>query len=305
MSTSLKPFDWTLPVERRSGLPMKDAIPARSQVICVASGKGGTGKTFIACNLAVALSARGLRTTLVDADFGLANAHILLGLEPRNDISRVLSGEQGINDIVTHGPLGVRLVPGGAGNSSLAMAADERVEEIVEAFSDLEEDADVILIDLAAGLSRRVARFLGSAHDIVLVCNHEQTSRSDILSTIAMLADTLGAATVHLVINMARDREHAVVTFQKLWSEVNHAWRGRIRLYFSGWLPKSPFVPNTIVRRKPIRLAYPNSTPARCIDLMGERLHKHHQLWRSRQVGRWSAPSAFAPLIGRNPAAEN
>jgi len=280
-------------------MPMQsesEVMPAKSQVICIASGKGGTGKTFVACNLAVALARLRDRVTIVDADFGLANAHLMLGIEPQYDISHVLEGGKDLNDVLERGPLGVKLVPGGAGRTGLAMAADADIESIVQGLDSLEGGSDIIIVDLAAGISRRVAKFLTMAHDIVLVANHETTARSDVHGMIGMLAETLGAATVHLVINMARDREHAVVTFQQIWSRVNHAWRGRIKLFFSGWLPKSPFVHNSIMRGKPLVVAYPQSQPARCITTMAERMHKHHLVWRSRQVGRWGVPSAFAGL---------
>ncbi len=270
--------------------------PAKSQVICVASGKGGTGKSFIACNLAVALAGQERRVTLVDADFGLANAHLMLGIEPRYDISHVVSRERDLSEVVELGPKGLRLIAGGAGRPGLAMTADSAIDSIVDRLGALEGGSDIIVVDLAAGLSPRVTRFLTAAHDIVLVANHESTSRSDILGMIGMLAETLGAATVHLVINMARDRAHAVVTFQQIWNRVNHAWRGRIKLFFSGWVPRSSFVPNSITRGKPLILSYPQSQPARCIETMGERMHKHHLVWRSRQVGRWGVPSAFAGI---------
>jgi flagellar biosynthesis protein FlhG len=308
---------WTEPVGSEGGAapslrifngaasPADDAgIPlARSQVICIASGKGGTGKTMIATNLAVALAQLGSRVSLVDADFGLANAHLMLGVEPRGDISDVLTGRTELDRIVTRGPLGVHLVPGGTGSAKLAMSADGDIDRIMRSLAGLEEDSDIVVVDLAAGMSPRVMRFLASAHDIVLVANHEVTARSDILGTIGMLAETLGAATVHLVINMARDRAHAVVTFQQIWSRVNHAWRGRIKLFFSGWLPKSHYVQSSIMRGRPIVLAHPQSVPALCLKTMGQRLHKHHMVWRSRQVGRWGVPSAFLALAPSAPSA--
>ncbi len=271
---------------------------ARSQVICVASGKGGTGKTFIATNLAIELAREGRRIALIDADFGLANAHIMMGIEPRYDISNLVSGERRLDEVIEHGPMGVKLVPGGSCCTRLAMMADSEIDPMMERLSQVEEHADIIIVDLAAGISQRNARFLTSAHDIVLVANHEITSRSDVMGTLEMLADTLGAATVHLVINTARDRKHATVTFQQIWTAANRRWRGRIKLFFSGWIPRSHYVQSSIMRGRPVVIAHPQCTPTQCIRTMAARMEKHHRIWRSRQVGRWSVPSAFAPIAG-------
>jgi flagellar biosynthesis protein FlhG len=210
------------PKLRQPLLEINDVNPAKSQVICVASGKGGTGKTLIAANLSVLLARRGHRVTLIDADFGLANAHLLLGIEPKHDISDVLSGECSVDQIMEPGPLGIKLLSGGCGRSHLALLPNSKIDFLIGEMACLEEYSDIIIVDLAAGLSPTVARFLSITHDIILVSNHEVTARSDIISTIGMLAETLGAATIHLVINMARNRNHAVVTFQQIWSRVNN-----------------------------------------------------------------------------------
>ena len=286
-------------LEARSQSPFLDpegSAPAKSQVICVASGKGGTGKTLVSTNLAVLLARSGLRTTLVDADFGLANAHLMLGIEPRHDIAHVVRREKSVEEIAERGPAGMRLVPGGEGRAELSLLSGAELHHIACELHRLEESSDAIVVDLGAGLSPQVLRFLNVAHDIVLVTDHEATARSDALGMIAALAEILGAATVHVVVNRARNREHAVVAFQHLWNRANKAWRGRIRLFFSGWLPHSWYVQSSVILGKPLVLAHPQSLPTRCLKTMAAKLHKHHLVWRGRQVGRWGVPSAFARL---------
>lgn len=275
--------------------------PARCQVICVASGKGGTGKSFVAANLSVLLARKGLKVTLVDADFGLANAHLLLGIEPKHDIHDVLSGELALRSIIERGPAGIQLVPGGSGRTGLPLLNESDIERLLTKLSGLEDRSDIVIVDLAAGITPNIMRFLSAAHDIVLVSNHESTARADVISTINLLAETLGEVTIHLVINSARDRKHATVTFQQLWRRVGKLHRGQVSLFFSGWIPKSPFVTTSVMRGKPMVQLYPQSTPTRCLENMCLRLHKHHLTWRSRQIGRWAVPSAFAP----KPVAEN
>ncbi|MDD2731304.1 MAG: P-loop NTPase [Candidatus Portnoybacteria bacterium] len=272
--------------------------PARCQVVAVASGKGGTSKTFVTVNLAIELARTGLKVALIDADFGMANAHLLMGIEPRYDISNLLFAERTLDEVIEHGPMGVRMIAGGSCQTRLAICADSEMEPIMARLAPIEDQADIALVDLAAGVSQRTARFLTCAHDIILVANHEVTSRADVISTLGMLADTVGAATVHLVVNMARDRSHATVTFQQIWTRASRMWRGRIKLFFAGWIPQSRFVQSSIMRSKPVVIAHPQCLPTDCIKAMAARMGKHHSVWRSRQVGRWSAPSAFAPIAG-------
>ena len=270
--------------------------PAKSQVICIASGKGGTGKTMVACNLAVVLAGQGLKVTLLDADLGLANAHLLLGVEPKYDLSHLMRDEKSLDEIMVNGPNGVRLVPGGSGNIELAIISDEDLRSLAGQLIGLEDFSDIILVDLSSGIHPQIIRFLNVAHDIILVTNFEATAQADVLATIGMLAETVGQATVHLVINRVRDREQAVTAFQQLWSRTNRTWRGRIKLFFSGWLPQNWYVQSSIILGKPVVLKHPQSLPTRCLQTMGARIYKHHLVWRSRQVGNWGRPSAFARL---------
>lgn len=277
-------------------IDLEDFIPAKAQVICVASGKGGTGKTIVASNLAVLMARRGLRVTLVDADFGLANAHLVLGMNPKHDVSAVVRGELSIDRVCERGPCGVRLVPGGSGRAELTVLAGDELSVLAGELYRLEESSDVIIVDLGAGINPQVLKFLNAAHDIVLVTDHEATARSDAMAAIGVLADILGAATIHVVMNRVRDREHSVVAFQKLWGEVNRRWLSRIKLYFSGWMPENWYVKSSVILGKPLVLAHPRSLPARCLGTMAEKLCKHHAVWRNRQIGRWGARSAFARL---------
>lgn len=288
-------------LRQRSASPalcMQDFAPARAQVICVTSGKGGTGKTMVATNLSALLSRLGLRTTLIDADFGLANDHLLLGLDPPSDISSVIRGEKKIEEICVKGPFGLTLVPGGSGKAELSLLSGEELNLLAQEFLRLEETADVVVVDLGAGLGPCVLKFLSASHDIVLVTDGEATARSDALATIGALADILGAATVHIVVNRARSREHAVISFQNVWAKVNRRWRGRIKLFFSGWVPDNWYVKSSVILGKPVVAAHPFSLPTRCLRTMAEKIHKHHLVWRSRQVGRWGAQSAFARMAG-------
>jgi flagellar biosynthesis protein FlhG len=272
------------------------AHPATTQVICVASGKGGTGKTMISTNISVALAAKGLSVALIDADFGLANSHILLGLEPRFDISSVLSGKKHVADVIEHGPFGVKLVPGGSGFSELAMLDDEKFRYLVRELSCLEGKTDIVVIDLAAGITPQIMRLLSAAHEIVVVTTPEVTSLIDAYALIKSLTQIVEQVTVKMIINRAPDQSRAMVAFQKIWSVVNKHLLGKVSLMFLGWLPQNFYVQNSIVSRKPVILKHPKSVAARAIEGMAEKIHKNYRSWKGRQVDRWGAPSYFAKL---------
>lgn len=274
----------------------REFATAKSQVICIASGKGGTGKTIITCNLAVLLARQGLRVGIVDADLGLANAHLLLGVEPKYDISDLMSGEKELEDIIVQGPNGIRLISGGSGKIELTALSLMELSSLAGKLRRLEDISDIILVDLAGGLDPLILGFLGAAHDVILVTNHESTAKSDVVATIGMLAETLGEATVHLVINRARNREHAVISFQQIWQRVNRQWRGQVKLYFSGWLQNNWYVQSSVIRGRPFVIKHPKSLPTQCLETMSDKIHKHHLIWKKQQIGRWGVPSAFAKL---------
>ena len=124
-----------------------------TQVIGIASGKGGVGKTTVSANLAVALAAAGKKVMVFDADLGLANAQLALGCRTEYNFSHVLSGEKTVQEIIVEGPQGVKLIPGSSGIQHMASLSASEAAGIVQSFSDISEDLDYLIVDLAAGLS--------------------------------------------------------------------------------------------------------------------------------------------------------
>ncbi len=158
-----------------------------TQVIGIASGKGGVGKTTVSANLAVTLASRGNKVMLFDADLGLANAQIALGCKAPHNFSHVLSGEKKLSDIIVAGPKGVQLVPGASGIQHLASLSAPEIAGVIHSFSELDQDIDYFIVDLAAGLSDSVMSFLGACQHRLIVLKNEPSSIADAYATIKVM----------------------------------------------------------------------------------------------------------------------
>ena len=162
------------------------------QIIGIASGKGGVGKTTIAANLAVALAARGKNVMLFDADLGLANAQLALGCKAPYNFSHVISGEKTLKEIIVDGPKGVKLVPGASGIQHLASLSATESAGIIHAFSELEDGLDYFIVDMAAGLSDSVMTFLSACQHRFIVVKNEPSSIADAYATIKVMIQNYG-----------------------------------------------------------------------------------------------------------------
>lgn len=186
------------------------------QVIAVTGGKGGIGKTTISINLAVALAVAGKRVLLLDADLGLANVDVLLNLKADRNLSHVLAGECALEDVLLHGPAGIRVVPAASGVRAMSELCDRQRAGLIHAFSDLAHEADVLLIDTAAGIAGNTVTFCGAAQEIVIVVCNDPASIADAYATIKVLHQADGRQRFRVVVNMARDLAEGREVFNKL-----------------------------------------------------------------------------------------
>mgnify|MGYP001588688093 FL=1 len=172
-----------------------------TQIIGIASGKGGVGKTTISANLAVTLASRGKKVILFDADLGLANAQLALGCKAPYNFSHVLSGQKTLKEIIVDGPAGVQLVPGASGIQHLASLNKSEVAGIIHSFSEIEEDLDYFIVDLAAGLSDSVMSFLSACQHRLIVLKNEPSSIADAYATIKVMIQDHSLQNIHLLPN--------------------------------------------------------------------------------------------------------
>jgi flagellar biosynthesis protein FlhG len=243
------------------------AKPAKS--IAVVSGKGGVGKTNVSIMLGIALSALGKKILLFDADLGLANAHILLGLAPRKNLSHVAAGECALADIVQEGPGGLRLIPGASGQEFMANLDPLRMAMLQHALVELEAGYDYIIIDTAAGISAMTTQFAAPADLGVCVLSPEPASLADAYSMVKVLFER-GMKRIDVAVNMASDEDDGKSAFDRLQALVVKFLDKRVRML--GVLPYDRDVPKLMRRQKLLLLEKPGANVSMRISAMARTL---------------------------------
>lgn len=186
------------------------------KVIAVTGGKGGVGKTNVSLNMAVAMAQQGQRVLVMDADLGLANVDVMLGIRVRRNISHVLAGECELEDILVQGPAGIQIVPATSGARNMVELSGAEHAGLIRAFSALQDDFDVLIIDTAAGISDMVLSFSRAAQDVVLVVCDEPTSITDAYALVKVLSREHGVFRFKVIANMVRTMREGQVLFNKL-----------------------------------------------------------------------------------------
>jgi flagellar biosynthesis protein FlhG len=179
------------------------------RVITVTSGKGGVGKTNLVVNLGIALSRLGPRVVVMDADLGLANVDILMGIVPMHSLSDVVRGTKTLEEIVISGPEGMKVIPGGSGLADLANLSYEQRDRLLDGLLALENMAEIMLIDCSAGLSRTVLSFISAADEVIVITTPEPTAITDAYGITKVVTKYKIHDRINLVVNQVRDYREA------------------------------------------------------------------------------------------------
>ena len=204
-----------------------------TQVIGVASGKGGVGKTTISANLAVSLASQGKKVMLFDADLGLANAQIVLGCKAPFNFSHVLDGEKSLEEIIVEGPFGVKLVPGASGIQHMASLNEQQTASIISAFSELESDIDYLIVDMAAGLSDSVMTFLCACQRRYIVLKNEPSSIADAYATIKVMLQDYNLDNIWLIPNAVTSQSDGIRLSKNINTVVKNFLGGQVNYLHS------------------------------------------------------------------------
>ncbi|MFM8466613.1 MAG: MinD/ParA family protein [Oxalobacteraceae bacterium] len=204
----------------------------RTEVIGIASGKGGVGKTTLSTNLAVALSMMGKRVMLLDGDLGLANAQIALGCQTQYNLSHVIAGDKTLKDIIVTSRQGVMLVPGASGVHHMAAISPAITAGIVHAFSELDDDIDYLIVDAAAGIAPSVLAFMEACQRRFIVVKDEPSSIADAYGIIKVMTRDLELDEIYLIPNMVESQAAGAQLYRRV-NEVCDRFLGKTLQYLT------------------------------------------------------------------------
>jgi flagellar biosynthesis protein FlhG len=267
------------------------------KVIAVTGGKGGVGKTTVAANLSVALASAGRQVMLFDADLGLANVDVMLGVQSRFHLGHVLQGECSLEDVIVTGPRGIQLIPAASGLSALACMSQAEHVGLIRAFSELYHDVDVLIIDTAAGINDSVITFSQAAHHVLVVVCDEPASITDAYALIKVLSREHGVSRFQLLANQTRRPGEGLALYQKFERVCDRFLN--VRLEFAGSVPYDHDLRRAVQQQSAVVDAYPSSMAAAAFKKLMCKADKwcvptgargHLEFFVERLVG--------APLVG-------
>ncbi|MCR4440954.1 MAG: MinD/ParA family protein [Peptococcaceae bacterium] len=234
-----------------------DGQEKHTKVITIASGKGGVGKSSFAVNLSLALSEFRQKVILLDADLGLANIDVILGISPPYNLSQVIRGEKSVSEVIYNGPKGIKIIPGGTGMYELANLQEWQLVNFLTKLSHLDGTADFFIIDASAGLSKSVLSFALAADEIIIVTTGEPTALTDAYGMIKTIRQQRYNGRVKLVVNRIIDAAEGVAVYKKLEIAVNRFLK--YSLDYLGPIREDPKVGQAINEQSPLVLTYPHA----------------------------------------------
>ena len=243
--------------------------PRPVKVIAVTSGKGGVGKTNVSVNLGIGMAQLGKQVLLMDADLGLANVDVMLGLHPKYNLSHVIKGERRLDEVVVEGPEGIRIVPAASGLQAMAELPPSQHAGVIRAFSELQFPVDVLLIDTAAGVSDSVISFTKAAQEVIVVICDEPASITDAYAMIKLLSRDYGTHRFRVLANMVPSVQAGRELFRKFVTVTDRYLD--VALDFMGMIPQDEYLRKAIQKQKAVIQAYPRSKSSLAFKKIAER----------------------------------
>ena len=275
--------------------------PKPVKVITVTGGKGGVGKTNISANLAIAMCMLGRRVMLLDADLGLANVDVLLGLQPAHSLADVVKGERRLQDVIVSGPAGVRVIPGASGLAEMASLSPAQHAGIIHAFSELSEDLDALIVDTAAGISEGVLRFCAAANEVLVVVCDEPTSITDAYALIKVLSTEHNVTRFRIITNMTHQGGDGRSLFEKLL-RVSERFL-QVTLDHAGSIPYDDRVWRAVQLQTPFVTAFPSSLAAGALKKLAHRADNWEEPREARGNIEFFVERLLRPRSGEHAAA--
>jgi flagellar biosynthesis protein FlhG len=242
------------------------------RVISVTSGKGGVGKSNVVVNLGLALAQRGLTVLLIDADLGLGNLDILLGLTPRLTLQDALSAQLKLAEVIADGPEGLKILPASSGIAEMATLDEFQKLFLLNEMDHYTKDVDVVLIDTGAGISPNVLFFNIGAQERILVVNNQPPAIADAYALIKVLASQHGETRFKLLVNGLAHRREAELVYRTLLRVAERFLGREITLDYLGFVPYDQALPNAVMRQQPVLALYPQSPASRSFVMIAQTL---------------------------------
>lgn len=237
--------------------------PRQTRVLAITSGKGGVGKTNFTLNLGLALMEYGQRVILLDADMGMANIDVVLGIVPKYNLFHVINGERRLSEIIVEGPKGLRIIPGGSGIKELAALQPWQFEALMADVHSLEGTADILLIDTGAGVSSNVLNFLVAADEVIIVTTSEPTALTDAYGLIKIVSRENPGAVMKLIVNRVESEAEGALVAHKLKIVTKKFLDVELETY--GHIIDDPAVSEAVKKQQPFILAFPYSPATQCV----------------------------------------
>ncbi len=247
---------------------MQSKRPVR--VIAVTSGKGGVGKTNVSVNLGIALAEFGHSVALFDADMGLANIDVLLGLSPRYSFLHVLDGEKTLDEIIVTGPSGLMVIPGASGIQKMAELSPNEQAAVIRSFSEFNKEIDTLIVDTAAGISSSVVNFAKACQEIIVVVCDEPTSLTDAYAFIKLLNRDHGLSRFHVLTNMTSSAEQGQNLFVKLGKVADQFLQ--VNLNYLGAVPDDDYLRKSVQKQTPVVKSYAQSPSAQAFRNLARKI---------------------------------
>lgn len=248
------------------------------QVIAVTGGKGGVGKTNVSVNLSLALAELGRRVVLMDADLGLANVDVQLGLRPKATLADVLAGSCDLREVMINGPGGIRIVPAASGAAEMVNLGPREHAGLIQAFSDIGDDLDILVVDTAAGIGDSVVSFVRAAQEVIVVVCDEPTSITDAYALIKLLNRDHGVSRFRVLASMVHSPQEGHNVFNKLVQVTDRFLE--VTLQYVGAIPYDESVRKAAQRQRAIFDCFPRSKAALAFRAI------------ARKVDAWPLPSS-------------
>jgi flagellar biosynthesis protein FlhG len=240
-------------------------------VLSVTSGKGGVGKTSIVVNMAILLATKGKKVLVLDADLGLANVDVMLGLAPRLTIKHVLDGECSIEDIVLTGPCGIKVIPASSGIQELSDLKPEQQISLMNSLDYFDHALDYMIVDTGAGISKNVMYFNAAAQRVIVVATPEPTSITDAYALIKVLRKQYGIKRFDLIINNVTSKMEGDQVAEKL-TVVCERFLGDVTLEILGSISHDKSIPECIKAQKAFVEVHPQAEATKRLTRITGRL---------------------------------